>query len=231
MSTQKVFEIRRTGHPLTTDQSQHLEFIRRLPDVPVLSETLFLIELGASDRPVELARISKLILSDLGATIQVLRLAGLEFAESGYSSRIEDCIAALGLDACLDAMSKQTMVRAGRYAAAVAAWEHARIIAEISSQLAERMAMDTPPGEATLVGLCHEIGKLPELLGWDWMLPPACEVDFTGNRIAAAWSLPTCVKDYFADRVQAAKHSQWTPIVDRAHEIANTPAYFCKRDG
>lgn len=224
MLVQKVFEIRKSGNPLTTDQSQHLDFIRTLPNVPVLSETLFLIELGAGKGPVELTRISKLILSDLGATIQVLRLASLGRAESGHSNRIEDCIAGLGVDACLDAMSKQTILRTDRYAAVVAAWEHARIIAEVSSQLAETMAENTLPEEATLVGLCHEIGSLPKLLGWVWKLPRASEVDFTGYTMAEAWSLPSCVKDYFAGRLEDGAQSQWPAIVDRAHEIANTPA-------
>jgi len=228
VQTQKVFEIRRVENRALIGQSQppteHLSLLRELPDVPVLSETLLLVELACSDRPVELRRISKIILSDPGATIQVLRLAGRECAEGSRSGRIEDCIAGLGLGACLDAMSRRTVTRTSQYAPIVEAWEHARSIAEISRQLVEDMAWNAVPEDATLVGLCHEIGRFPELLGWDFPLPHARGIDFAGQTIAAEWSFPVCVREYFAGRINAGSHRRWSAIVDRAHEIAKDRA-------
>lgn len=223
MLKQKVFEIGKKGKSPTTFASHYLERIRGLPDVPVLSETLLSIELAAADPPVELSRISRLILSDLGATLQVLRLAGLQSAESSPPSRIEDCISGLGLKACLDAMSKQTITRTRRYAAILEAWNHARTIAEITNQLAEEMARSAPSGEASLVGLCHEIGRLPNLLRWDRVLPPALDVDRAGLILAESWSLPSCLRQYFAGCLKGQIYSPWPAIVDRAHQIAKNP--------
>ncbi len=55
-----------------------LDLVREFPDVPVLSETLLLMELKIRDRAVDLTEISHLVLSDLGAVLQIMRLAGRE---------------------------------------------------------------------------------------------------------------------------------------------------------
>jgi hypothetical protein len=227
--TRKVIEIGRTRNPVTIDDSRLLEFVRSLPDLPVFCETLLLTELAAGARPIELARISKLMLTDPGATIQVMRLAGRQCGAGGDSDRIEDCISGLGVNACLDAMSRWTITRTGRYAAIEDAWEHARTIAEISSQLAKERVTDASPEDAALVGLCHEIGRWPEVLGWHWAAAPAGNDDLAGLTIAEAWSLPWCVREYFASRSKTGVHSQWPAIIERAHQIAESQAGRCRR--
>ena len=58
-----------------------------------MPETLLLMDLGALEKPVDLEEITQVVLSDPGATIQVLRLAGRERAlGEEREARIEDCI-------------------------------------------------------------------------------------------------------------------------------------------
>ena len=230
MLKQNVFEIGKAKDALSACQLARFEFIRDLPDVPVLSETILFVELALRDRCVDLARVSQLILSDLGAAIQVMRLANLECVDGADTGRIEDCISGLGLHACLDAMSKRTVTRSNRHAAVVHAWEHAREIASISGLLAQELTSKTTPEDATWVGLCHEIGHFPQLLGWEWATPPSSDIDLAGLTIAEAWSLPPCVVEYFADRLSARPYNQWTAIVDQAHQIAGNPAVLCWPD-
>jgi len=202
----------------TISRFSNPDFIRDLPDLPVFPDTLLKVELALHERPVELARISALILADLGAAIQVMRLARREWDDGAKPDRIEECICSLGLQACLDAMSKRTIARCPRNLAVVRAWEHAAAIAGLSGLMAEEQSSATTTEEATWVGLCHEIGSLPEVLGWDLAGKRAIDRNATGLAMAEAWFLPRCVAQYFSDLLISDRESWRTAIVDRAHE-------------
>jgi hypothetical protein len=189
-----------------------------LPDVPVLSETLLLMELKSRDRAVDLTEISQLVLGDLGAVLQIMRLAGHEDSSAeSRASRIEDCISGLGLAACVEAMSRQTVKRRHRPSAITEIWTHAQAIAESCKSLAEENAIAANPDEAFLVGLFHEIGSLPEILGWEWTAP-LCDPELAGLKMAEAWSLPTCVVEYFSGLRGLLKPNRWVDAVRLAHE-------------
>jgi len=75
------------------------------PAIPIMQETLLLLDLAVQESSVDLREISQLVLDDLGATLQILRLAGREYANShDRPLRIEDCISALGVNACMQAV-------------------------------------------------------------------------------------------------------------------------------
>ena len=84
-----------------------------LPDVPVMPGTLLLLDLGAQEERVDLHEMTRVVLSDPGATIQILRMVGRDrsFGEE-RPSRVEDCISVLGVQACLEAVSRRTVSRA-----------------------------------------------------------------------------------------------------------------------
>jgi len=198
-----------------------LDLLRGLPDLPVLSETLLLMELMLQGQSVNLTGVSQLILSDLGAALQVMRLAGLESSSvASLPRRIEDCVSGLGLDACLDAMSKRPVSRSARHSGLLQIWTHAHEIADLCRSLAEETRGKVSPSDAFLVGLCHELGELPAALGWDWPREYASNPDTAGLKLAEAWSLPTCILEYFFDRQAGHSSSQWVEIVDRAHLLA-----------
>ena len=97
---------------VSTLQSSRL---RALPAVPVLTETLLLLDLQAHQPSVDLNRFTRLILDDVGACLQILRLAGQEYGDAQGPMRIEDCISDLGIDRCLEAMSAQVSARDPRF--------------------------------------------------------------------------------------------------------------------
>jgi HD-like signal output (HDOD) protein len=222
---QRVFEIELARNGFSSGQQTQFELVRDLPDVPVLSETLLMMELMVHSRSVDLREISQLILSDLGAAIQVLRLAGNEScAIEELPTRIEDCISGLGMEACLEAMSRRVISRGSVCSELMATWIHARNVAEAARSLADDFRVN--PEDAYLVGLFHGIGSLPSALGW-WQTPPiAGHPDAVGMRMAQAWSLPLCVAEYFAPQ-RSTDANLWRELIQRAHHqyaISSHPA-------
>jgi hypothetical protein len=217
VTKQKVVEIGAAKAAASINRLWKPDLIRALPALPVLPETLLQLELEVGERPVELARISNLILSDPGAAIQTTRLASHEWDSDSSPRRIEDSISGLGVHACLDALSKHVITRCGRNQAAVAMWEHAIAIGHISKHLAEEYVMVAIPENARWVGLCHEISSFPEVFGWNLVGRNSTDLNLVGLSLAEAWSLPQCVAEYFCDRLMANHDSPWTAIVDEAH--------------
>jgi HDOD domain-containing protein len=218
----KVFEFGIARSAASLRPLAQLDLVREFPDVPVLSETLLLMELKIRDRAVDLTEISQLVLGDLGAVLQIMRLAGREdVSPDNRPTRIEDCISGLGLQTCLEAMSRQTVRRRNRLPAIVETWSHARVIAENCKFLAEEDLLPVNPDEAYLVGLLHGIGSVPQILGWDWTTPAFGGPDLVGLRMAEAWSLPGCIFEYFSDLRSNSKTNRWSGILQRAHQLAN----------
>lgn len=175
------------------------------------------MELIVCQGPVNLAQVSQLVLSDLGATLQILREAERENVMGGSRlGRVEDCISGLGLDRCFEAMSKCLMTRSTHSASVYSAWDRARKIAVASRFVAEKQALNVSPEDAYLVGLAHGIGNLPQILEWDWTRHLCGNSDLAGLKIAEDWRLPQCIYEYFLDRVTCETQTQWTMIVDRA---------------
>jgi HDOD domain len=202
------------------------DLVCELPDVPVLSETLLLMELKSRDRAVDLTEISQLVLGDLGAVLQIMRSAGREDSSAeSRPTRIEDCISGLGLQACIEAMSRQTIKRRNRPAAIVETWAHAQTVAENCRSLAEQDVISANPDEAFLVGLFHTIGSLPEVLGWEWTNAISSDPDLAGLQMAEAWSLPQCVVEYFTELRSLPKPGRWRDIVHRAHRQGGLRVY------
>jgi HD-like signal output (HDOD) protein len=198
-----------------------IEFAHHLPDVPVQPETLLLMDLEIQESTVDLRVISQLVLNDLGATVQIMRLAALEYGQDeGCPTRIEDCISDLGVGACMDAISMRTVNRDCRHRAIAEIWAHSREIAKYSRAIAER----TPkvnPDEAYLVGLFHAIGLLPSVLGWDSRETSAGDNSLIGFELARKWSLPCFVLEFFRAALMNSSATPWLEIVREAHWSAS----------
>jgi len=200
-------------------------------DVAVMKETLLLMELETQEFCVDLRALSTLVLSDLGATLQVLRLAGREYGGAeGRPVRVEDCIADLGVQACLDVMSAHLMPRDLRSPAVTELWRHSREIAAHSQHLAEQ-TVEVDPDQAYLVGLCHSIGSLPDVLGLDGTTCQEFDSVRMGLELATEWSLPGCVVSYFSDMEKREGRSAWPGIVQAAHRCAGEPTGECASRG
>lgn len=189
------------------------------PHLPVLPETLLLLELRAQDRWIDTTEVARIVRRDLGATIQILRMAGSAFASGDIRSvRIEDCVANLGLDACIAGLS----CKGSNSECISALWAHCREIAE----QAELIAEDIPyadPAEAYLVGLLHTICSLPPLLGWTLPAHEECDPASAALALAEMWSLPSCIQEFFSARAGASSDDRWTPVLREAHRRAGAP--------
>ena len=221
MSNQKVFQFRPRGVSSVNCRGPQSVTIRELLDVPVLSGTLLSMELIICGSSVDLAQVSQLVLSDLGATLQILREAEHENATGGGRlGRVEDCISGLGLDRCLETMARCLITRSTHSASVHSAWDRAREVAVTSRFVAEKLDLNVAPDDAYLVGLAHGIGNLPEILEWNWMTQFGGDTDLAGLRIAEAWHLPQCIVEYFLGRMAGETQNQWTTIVDHALELS-----------
>lgn len=187
-----------------------------------------MMELAAREILVDLGEMSRLVLSDVGATLQILRLAANEHDFSdGRPARIEDCIAELGLQSCLNAMAQQPILSDDRHGAVLEMWAHCAEIARYSRVIAEEIDDGVHPEEAYLVGLCHTLGLLPAALGWEGRVPPMKDWANAGLKIAKRWRLPVCVQEFFAGMESPGSESQWAAIVRRAHSLATPSSIRC----
>ncbi len=218
------------------------------PHVPTLLATRLQIELLLGDRPssgsVDLREAAGILLNDLGATLEIFRLAGeqaccaLVCGEGGcdrrahdegrgqtcghaasVAARLEDCLASLGVDAWLEAVSADAVERTvalGGPGVLTRFWEHARSIA-YSCWLLAGEHEEICPEEAYLAGLLHEAARLPDLLGWTpaqfgaagtrWT-PPALA------RLAAHFRLPAYLACLLTTSGNATR---WKPLLEAAH--------------
>jgi len=192
-----------------------------LPDVPILPETLLAMELQLHACSVDLSAFTETVLGDLGATIQILRLAAREYgAADSRPVRIEDCISDLGLTACFHAAAGGPFVKGGHRRASFEIWTHSRVIANYCRLAAEEMPGSVNPDHAYLGGLFHALGALPAALGWQWN-------GMTGNRaltalkLAERWRFPGYVKDLFSEMLIPGYHHGWSKVLHVAHELAS----------
>ena len=198
-----------------------------LPAVPVMPETLLLLDLVVQEPTVDLRAMSQLVLDDMGATLQILRLAGREYGSSPHTPRrIEDCISDLGVMTCRVAVSEQTASRHSRQAYIARTWAHAREIA----QYARKIAIDLPrvnPEEAYMVGLLHSLASLPAVLGWNNGRELETNDPLHGWQLAKQWSLPHPLLEYFSEMIIPGCETRWLQIVRAAHQRASRSLVNC----
>jgi len=213
----KVIEIDAGRSPIQHPATHHR---CDLPDVPVLPETLLMLELCVQGPVANLRELAEIILGDLGAAIQVMHKAGQEsiFANA-RPDRVEDCISAFGAQACIEAVSRRTVTREMNKPLIREAWSHSREIAQRCKLIAEETIRGkVNPTEAYLTGLFHKIGSLPEILDWDVSHGLPSDAVHAGLMLAEAWFLPQCVVDYFCELGGTKRAGRLTGIVQLAHE-------------
>jgi HD-like signal output (HDOD) protein len=197
-----------------------------LPDVPVLPETLLVMELQSSAESIDLTGFTEAVLSDVGATIRILCLAGEEYGDSeDRPLRIEDCIADLGVEACMRAALHGMRTGSEDHDDIIEMWGHSTEIARQCQILADTR-FEINPSQAYLVGLLHDIGALPFVLGWN-------RDDLTGDyalsalKMAARWSFPAFLTDYFYEAYLPGKNRDWTDMIEAAHHAASRTWAWC----
>jgi hypothetical protein len=184
------------------------------------------MELEMRESVTDLRAFSEAVLADVGAAIQILRLAGQEFgAAADCPVRIEDCISELGPRACLGAVAKGSFVGvhtpAGREF-----WVHAKDVAQYFKLFAGLGAPGITPDQAYLTGLLHALGALPAVLGWGHV---GLEGDAARIALALAeqWRLPRFVVDFFGEVLLPGHCPAWAKFVTVAHHPAKESWLDC----
>ena len=199
----------------------------RLRDIPVLPATRLLIDLEVQEPSVDLRMMTHVILSDLGATLQIFKLAGQVYGSvDACPVRIEDCISDLGLRECMAALSVPTAMHDDLRNGIADIWSHSREIAQHAQLIAED-TQEVHPEEAYLVGLCHAIGHLPQLLGWDRQADRTTDDAGMGVELARRWLLPRFVVEALLETQMDGSPSPWPRILEAAHARASRSSFDC----
>jgi hypothetical protein len=192
---------------MTQDTSQNLD------NVPVMPATVLGLEMLLHEPCVDLQLASELVLSDVGATIQILRLIRREYEFAAERpSRMVECLASLDVDAWFGAISAHTVPCDRDHSAMTALWRHCRLVAQYAQLVAESLD-DVSPDDAYLVGLLHEIETIPAVLGWPTLEP--------GSMVAMEGSLPSFVLAAVRSVKDCCSSSVWSFVLTAAHELAD----------
>ena len=189
------------------------------PGVPALAETLLKMEFALQESSTDLREFSETVLGDVGAAIQILRLAGQEYgAVIDRPFRVEDCISALGPQACFNAAARGSLVRGNRQYANAEIWAHSREVAQYFRMFAAHGA-SINSDHAYLAGLMHALGALPAVLGW-------ARYGISGDparlamQMAERWHFPPFVSDFFGEVLMPGHSPEWANFITIAHHPA-----------
>lgn len=195
--------------------AQHIGDI--LPGLPILTTTRLQLELLLNDPVVDLKAVTEVILADAGATLQILRTVGREFAASDdRPDRIEDCIVSLSTARCHQVVCAPNEAESEAYATQ---WHCFRRRAECARELA-RSREGYSPEEAYLVALLYRLGSIPQLLGWSLNAATSDEHDALGVMLAFHWNLPACVLSAIREQQDETETTKWREILQLADEMA-----------
>jgi HD-like signal output (HDOD) protein len=184
-----------------------------LPNVPTMAGTRLQLELLLQESLIDLSAVTEVILSDAGATLQILRLIGEEYPfEEDRPTRIEDCIASLNMAHCYDAVCASSIPH---NSGIIEQWQHFRRVAQCARELA-KCVEGVSPEEAYLVGLLYELGKLPRLLGWKATGDSSSERKALAVMLADYWHLPAYVLTAIREQQEAVSSSRWNGILQMA---------------
>jgi HDOD domain len=194
-----------------------------LDEIPVMSATVLGLEMLLHEPCIDLRMASELVLSDVGATIQVLRLIGREYEfATEHPCRMGDCLAGLDAGTWFDAISARTFASHREHAATSALWNHCRLVAQYAQLVAESLE-GILPEEAYLVGLLHEIGVIPKVLRW-----PNDGLDGreSASLLAMEDSLPLFVLSAIQSMNDPCSSSIWKMVLTSAHDLAGSRPDF-----
>jgi hypothetical protein len=197
--------------------------VNSLPNVPVMSSTALGLEMLLHEPYVDLRTASEFVLSDIGATIQVLCLIRKEYdSPADRPSRMVDCLSNLDVDAWFAAISARTFACDPEHASATAIWRHSRLVAQYAQLVADSVE-NISAEDAYMVGLLHGISAIPNALGWtkggldgpDY--PTFADIEQT---------LPNFVLDAMHSVNDSGSSSPWRHILTAAHDLADSRTDF-----
>lgn len=190
--------------------------------LPVMSATVLGLDMVLQEPCVDLRMASELVLSDVGATIKILRLVGKEYeSDTERPSRMVDCIASLDAKSWFGAISARTFASDRRHLATTEVWKHSRQVAQYARLVAESL-QGISPEDAYMVGLLHGIGEIPAALGWPYG-------DRGSRDQSALFAMEATLPLFVLNALHSMSDSTssvWRFILKSAHELAGTGTEF-----
>jgi len=196
-------------------------------EVPVMLGTVLGLEILLREPCLDLQMASEMVLSDVGATIQILGLIGREdYCAVEGPRRMVDCLASLDVGVWFGTVSARTFACDNEHAAMTAVWRQCRLVAQYAQLVAESFE-GISSDDAYLVGLLHRIGAIAAVLGWP-----------QGNLrrrdpsalLTMEKSLPLFVLAAMRSFNDPSTSSTWKLILTAAHELAGTQLDFGASD-
>jgi len=161
------------------------------PPVPLLPATKLQMDLLLGQPTCDLQIVAEVVLSDVGATLQLLRSRAQHSTFSDpLSERVDDSLLHIGRSGLRRILSATLQPARGPCVrAARQLWQRAQLTASLAKIMAGRFA-GLSPEQAHLAGLLHEIGRLPALLGWSVSGLDLGDVSTVGRVLLQEWQLP-----------------------------------------
>jgi HD-like signal output (HDOD) protein len=191
--------------------------INALPSVPISLATRIRLEmLVMRSSALNLREITDAILWDPGATLQLLRVVDEEYrGDEGRPTRIEHCIALMNHERWYGTVCSSVIGSEDQHISS--AWKQFRRNAQYAREAAMRIKGFCPE-EAYLVGLLHQIGKLPHLLGWTKEKAyTTIDERVVGVRLAQSWSAPKYLIEAMRDQQQGSE-TGWNTLLRIAQQ-------------
>jgi HD-like signal output (HDOD) protein len=170
------------------------------PGPPAMPLALLRLELCLSAPVADLQDITNIIKSDIGLTVQLLRVAAREIEESpDRVVTISAIVVQVGVER-LRALVARTRPLPVYFRSHTGLgecerfWTHSRLTALVAEDLAGQSS-EVSPEEAYLAGLLYHVGDLPWLLGWattGLVTANSCPINY---RMAEAWRFPRALAD------------------------------------
>ena len=194
-------------------------FSDQLPNIPVTAMTRLQLDLLLAGHSVDLTAVSEVILADAGATLQMLRLIGEEYRDDAdRPTSIEECIISLDANLWYDAVCAAGISQNND--AVLGEWLRLRRVARCACEIA-RDTYGFVPEQAYTVGLLHNLGSFPKLLGWENGASSPVEQNAFGVMLADYWNLPGYLVNAIREQQQAfGSESRWATILGHAHQMA-----------
>lgn len=187
-----------------------------LDRVPAMSTTALAMEILLNEPSIDLSAAAELVLSDVGATIQILRLSGGDYcAATDRPSRMVDCLSSLDASEWLRAITRRTFVCDRAHLAEAALWKRCRTMAQYT-RLAAESVDSISPEDAYLAGLLYDVSALAKLV---------TDADDTSVEVRTAEAairgvMPLFVLDALDRSEDASSSNPWGFILNVAYALA-----------
>jgi HD-like signal output (HDOD) protein len=189
------------------------------PSPPAIPSALLRLDLWLSEFVTDLQDITNIVRSDIGLTVQILRLAAREIEKSPRKIvPISEIVVDLGVEK-LRTLVAGTRTLPDRISNHVGAsvcerfWAHSRLTALVAEELADQYSNVTAE-EAYLAGLLCHLGDLPSLLGWATMSSDARDPHQAGRRMAQSWGFPCDLVDVIGGDPAACRTRESRALLD-----------------